>query len=96
MPSGLGQKREVGPGGEALMLGKGGPDILRERGERHLKASKEGQEGKAPAGRGAGAQEGEQEGGQVERWEASEHGPASLAALCSRWQTDRKDQYQMP
>lgn len=78
------------------MSGKGGPDILRKGGQRHLKASKEGQEGKAPAGRGAGVREAEQEGGQVERREASEHGPASLAALRSRWQTDRKDQYQMP
>lgn len=91
--SGLGQTQEAGPGGEALIRAQD-DQTLSEKEERGAKASEGGQECVTPAGHGAGAQEGDQEGGQVQRLEASEHAPSkpgcNFAPVLR--QTDRKDQ----
>lgn len=50
--SGLGQKQGAGPRGEALIPGEGRPDILRERGERHLGASAGHRQARPPWGVG--------------------------------------------
>ena len=93
--SDLGETREAGPRGEALISGTGGPDAVRKRGERHVEASEGGPESMAPTGPGAGAQEEEQEGGQVQSREASEHAPSKPECnfVPVLWQTDREHEY---